>query len=98
MDMHETALVSIPQRWARTVLVANIIVPGLGTIIAGVLVKGDPLINNVIVGLLQLVLTPFFLVGWIWSIILGIQLYKKSNDQIETPQPESELDQITKQK
>ena len=81
MDMHEAALVQVPQQWGRAVLIANILIPGTGTIIAGCFAKGDPLINNIIVGLLQLVMTPFFLVGWIWSIILGYQLYNKSRFQ-----------------
>ena len=79
MDMHDMALVEVSPCMAKAVLAFNILVPGLGTIMAGCAAKGDPLINNFIVGLLQMVLTPFFLVGWFWSLIIGLQIYHKSH-------------------
>ena len=79
--MHETALVEVSPRVAKAVLVMNILVPGLGTIVAGYSARGDSFINNIIVGLLQMVLTPFFLVGWFWSLILGLQIYHKSHNK-----------------
>ena len=78
MEMHEMSLVKIGNRWATLVLVLNILLPGIGTMIAGCLAGGDSAINNIIVGLLQIVLTPFFLVGWFWSLILGLQIYSLS--------------------
>ena len=35
MDMHDTALVEVSPKMAKAVLAMNIIVPGLGTIVAG---------------------------------------------------------------
>ena len=65
------------------------LVPGSGTILVGFRAKkAEVLINNIIVGLLQLVLTPFFMIGWFWSLILALQIYYKSHAenaaQIET--------------
>ena len=84
MEMHDTALVAVPPNWAIIVLVLNLFVPGLGTIVAGCVAKGDPAINNIFVGLLQLVLTPFFLLGWFWALVLSIQIIGKSKPK---PQP-----------
>ena len=73
MEMHEKSLiVGIHKKWALVVLILNIIIPGLGTIISGCVARGDHMFNNTIVGLLQLTLTPFFLLGWFWSISLGL--------------------------
>ena len=72
MEMHEMATVKIGNRWATVVVALNIFLPGIGTMLAGCLARGDPAINNIIVGLLQIVLTPFFLVGWFWSLILAL--------------------------
>ena len=52
MEMHEMATVTISNRWATAVLVLNILLPGIGTILAGCIAGGDPAINNVILGLL----------------------------------------------
>ena len=52
MEMHEMALVKVSRDQATVVLVLNIVLPGVGTILAGCLAKGDAAINNVIVGLL----------------------------------------------
>ena len=61
------------------IFLVNIIWPGFGTWIVGFLNmdKGnDFLINALIVGWLQSFLA-FILVGWIWAIKLGYQIYKK---------------------
>ena len=53
---------------AAAVLIANIIVPGLGTIIAAVVGKHKMIAR----GILQLVLA-IIIVGWIWGIVTGVQ-------------------------
>lgn len=35
----------------------------------------------ILVGLLQIILTPVFLIGYIWSICWGVQLWKKGGKQ-----------------
>ncbi|MGB1696983.1 MAG: hypothetical protein ACPHK8_01130 [Thermoplasmatota archaeon] len=58
-------------------LILNIIpIPGLGTIIAGV-VSGNDVVKHVIIGVLQLVFS-FLLIGYIWSIVWGIFIFLES--------------------
>ena len=56
---------------ALACLVLNVICPGLGTIINAVL--GHKVCPGVLYGILQFVLTPFFLIGWIWGIVYGVK-------------------------
>ncbi|XP_028396036.1 protein SPEC3-like [Dendronephthya gigantea] len=86
------AIPIIPRPLAIFCLVANIIVPGTGTIISGFLVfcfhhKKDnclKMINmclgNVLVGLAQLITVVFLLIGWFWSIIWGCALVGHSQN------------------
>jgi hypothetical protein len=72
----ETPLV--PQDVAVNVLVLNIVLPGAGTIVAAFYdVKG---FNSGLlgVGIAQILLT-LVLAGLIWSVIMGIQIFNKSN-------------------
>ena len=87
MEMHERSLVKLDNRDAKIVLALNVLLVGTGTIYAGIKVKGEVMINNVILGLIQMALTPFFLIGWFWSLILGLQIYHLSHSQnlIEPP-------------
>ena len=63
---------------ALVCLVINIFVPGIGTIVAGV-VGNKPMIGR---GIAQLLLA-LIIVGWIWAIVTGIQLVQNAswNDQ-----------------
>lgn len=54
-------------------LVVNIFVPGIGTIVAGVLGE-KPLIGR---GIAQLLLS-LIIVGWIWAIVTGVQLLQNA--------------------
>lgn len=53
---------------AAVVLVVNILIPGVGTIIAGVL-SGQKLIGR---GIAQFFLA-IVIVGWVWGIVNGVQ-------------------------
>eukprot|EP00347_Sterkiella_histriomuscorum_P018022 403347084 len=56
---------------ALACLILNIFIPGMGTILnAGV---GYRVCPGVLYGILQFLLTPLFLIGWIWSIVYGIR-------------------------
>jgi uncharacterized membrane protein (DUF485 family) len=56
-------------------LILNIIIPGVGTFINGLM--GDKIhLTTVIIGILQ-ILTTFILIGWIWSIWWGILIFQK---------------------
>ena len=62
---------------ATICLVFNILLPGVGTIINAFL--GD---NNygpgLLIGIIQILTVPIFLIGWIWSIIYGVKIMNKS--------------------
>ena len=64
------------------VIVCNTLLPGLGTTIAGFMAGGDALVNNIIVGALQLYLTCI-IVGWLWSVYTGYLIYKRTEKLIE---------------
>jgi len=59
---------------AVAVLIVNVILPGIGTIIGGV-VGNRPLIGR---GIAQLLLA-IIIVGWIWAIITGVQALQNAN-------------------
>lgn len=63
----------LPTDKALICLVVNVFVPGIGTIIAGVL-GGKPLIGR---GIAQLLLS-IIVVGWIWGIVTGVQLLQNA--------------------
>ena len=78
MEMHELAIVKLTPSQGLCCFIMNIVLCGSGTMMSGFLSGGDNIINNLLVGLLQIVLIPFFLVGWFWSIYLGYCLYDKA--------------------
>ncbi|XP_013392118.2 uncharacterized protein LOC106160147 [Lingula anatina] len=80
--------------WAITCFVLNAMVPGLGTMVAGMSVffcctKTDLKFSqrigscclNLGVGLAQLILAPVFLLGWVWSICWGIAMVGQSDEE-----------------
>ncbi|CAN0219372.1 unnamed protein product [Ectocarpus sp. 12 AP-2014] len=66
---------------AFVLLVVNIFVPGLGTFIAGFLTCT---LKSAFTGVLQLVTAPI-VVGWVWSIIWGWELWKQARRHPFTP-------------
>ncbi|KAL4237704.1 mRNA-decapping enzyme 1B [Mactra antiquata] len=77
---------------AITCLVLNILLPGLGTFVAGFTVlcgstirfkdmtKQKVMCSNTWVAFLQFVTAFLFLLGWIWSIVWGVAFITISND------------------
>ena len=60
---------------AIAMLIVNIVIPGLGTIIADVLARGpNKMIGR---GIAQFVLS-IIIVGWVWAIVTGVQLIKNA--------------------
>lgn len=55
-------------------LILNIIPGGIGSIVAGASAKDT---KTIVFGVLQFVL-GFVVVGWIWSIVWGILIFKES--------------------
>jgi len=62
---------------AIAVLLLNIFLPGWGTVFAGIIVNPTLAKNNLVIGTIQY-FTAFLLIGWIWSIYVGIKIYKYS--------------------
>lgn len=67
----------VPRNVAPIVLVFDIFLPGTGTIIAAYFDPSGCNCKTVTCGIFQMLLTVV-LVGWIWSIIQGVAIYKKS--------------------
>ena len=72
-ELHKKSIVKLEPTMGLICFIANIGWPGLGTIIAGFINK-DAMMNNLIVGILQMFLTCI-LVGWIWSIYGGFLIW-----------------------
>lgn len=64
----------VEQNIAIVTLIVNLFVPGIGTIIAGV-VGNKPMIGR---GIAQLLLS-IIIVGWIWAIVTGVQVLQNSS-------------------
>lgn len=64
---------------ALVILILNIFFPGIGTMIAGCVGRNANVGAWFCIGFLQLILL-FCLIGWIWSIITGIQVLTRSNE------------------
>mmetsp|Transcript_23867 Transcript_23867/g.49937 ORF Transcript_23867/g.49937 Transcript_23867/m.49937 type:complete len:94 (+) Transcript_23867:30-311(+) len=56
------------------ILLLNIFLPGIGSIVAGVMKSKT---STIVLGVIQL-LTSAFILGWIFSIWWGILIYQKS--------------------
>ena len=72
--------------WAGFCLFLNClpITCGIGTVISGCcFTQNQDGCRIIIVGLLQLLTLPLFLIGWIWSICHGIELYKRRKRSYE---------------
>lgn len=62
---------------AIAVLLLNIFLPGWGTVAAGIMQGNERTKNNLIVGTVQY-FTALLIVGWVWSIYCGLQIYSYS--------------------
>ena len=69
----------VPIEIAPVVLVMDIFMPGVGTIVAAYYDASGCNCKTITCGVFQMILTPI-LVGWIWSIIQGACIYKKSKE------------------
>ncbi|OAO16235.1 hypothetical protein AV274_1303 [Blastocystis sp. ATCC 50177/Nand II] len=61
---------------AVILLIVNIVLPGIGTLIGGIINEGGCDCCMVVCGIVQSCLTAC-LVGWIWSIWWGIKMVNK---------------------
>lgn len=59
-------------------LLLNIFLPGLGTMISSCMGRDGIVCEQLLVGLLQMLLSGF-LIGWIWSIWWGCLIWGKDN-------------------
>ena len=87
MDMTSNAIVITSPAYGTIICLVNVIIPGLGTFLASVLAsergmqyksRTNQVVNNTILALLQVVLVPYFLVGWFWSIYVGYEIFKRA--------------------
>jgi len=64
---------------AMVILILNIFFPGIGTMVCGCVGRNANPCGWFMIGFLQIILI-FCLIGWIWSIITGIQVMHRSNE------------------
>ena len=70
------AMVECDEGMALTILILNIVCPTLGTLIASCSDKKGCNFGVFALWLLMVVTAPFFLIGWILSIIHGVAIYQ----------------------
>lgn len=76
--MHGLAVCcKLDKQTATIVLVANILLPGWGTVAAGIIHGNERTKNNLIVGTVQY-FTALLIVGWVWSVFCGFKIYQYS--------------------
>ena len=68
-----------PPDVALVVLILNIVSPGIGSIVSAYYDPSGCNCKTVTFGILQMLLT-IVIVGWVWSILMGLAIYSKSND------------------
>ncbi|XP_072170270.1 uncharacterized protein [Diadema setosum] len=104
------AVPSLPVHLAWILFLLNILVPGLGTILAGISMlccgsqqpnnKQDDLIGpcctNICVGVSQLFTITFLLIGWIWSITWGVYMVLFAYERKRVIDEETRLRRATK--
>lgn len=61
-------------------LIVNVIVPGLGTLIAGI-IGVRPLVGRAVAQFLL----AFIIVGWIWAVVTGVQLLTNASWKDKQP-------------
>ena len=72
------AIHPIDKTMALVCLLLNVLIcPGLGTMIHACM--GPSAGMGILYGILQFLTTPFFLLGWIWSIVYGVKIVQKSS-------------------
>lgn len=69
---------------AVVVLVANIAIPGVGTIVAGV-VGHKPLVGRAVAQLLL----ALVIVGWVWGVVTGVQALTNASWGSKDPAPKA---------
>ncbi|XP_069142050.1 protein stum-like [Argopecten irradians] len=100
---HTIAMAALPKPVAVVCCVSNFAFPGLGTLMTGFALCccdrhgvrncSDVCANctaNVVIGLLQILLTPIFLLGWLWSCMWGI-LFLRTADEYNNQRRQSDF-------
>ncbi|OWF55706.1 uncharacterized protein LOC110456130 [Mizuhopecten yessoensis] len=93
---HTMAVAALPKPVAIVCCVSNFAFPGLGTILTGFALcccdrhgvrncseACASCTANIVIGFLQILLTPVFLLGWLWSCMWGI-LFLRTADEYDT--------------
>ena len=76
-DLEKHTVKKVAKPLHLILFVINILFPGFGTIISGIIGESGCHGQTIIVGIVQM-LTAWFIVGWIWSIWWGFLIFKKS--------------------
>ena len=73
-DLTKTTVKKVGKPAHLILFILNIIWPGLGTILAGVIGESGCHPMTILVGVLQM-FTSWLIIGWIWSIWWGYLIY-----------------------
>jgi len=75
-----TKVSKVDKPWHIIILILNIILPGVGTIIAAFMDERNDknMVETLLIGVAQLLLSVF-LVGWIFSIVWGYLIFQRSS-------------------
>ena len=66
--------IKLDKTMGLVVLLLNVFGSGLGTVLAGVLAKGDAMVPAIVIGLVQWFFC-WLLCPWIWAIYVGWKIY-----------------------
>ena len=78
---------TLDTNWGTGMLIVNILLPGVGTLVAGIKSERN---TTMVIGVFQFLLA-FIIVGWIWSIYWGYLLYKKVRAPCSSPRRRASL-------
>ena len=73
----------VPSNVIEMVFYINWVCPGVGTVIASYFDPSGMNRKCFVCGILQLILTPF-VVGWVWSVLMGYAIRRKSLEYQQT--------------
>lgn len=74
--LHSRAMVKVSAPWNIILFITNIVLPGVGTCLLSLCAKKCNF-DSILLGFFQLITVPILLIGWIWSIWYGFEIYEK---------------------
>ena len=93
--MHEDAVTPLKSlAHARLVFVLNLFVPGFGTILSGCLAaerNENTVLTGFFLGLMQMCTSWMLLAGWIWAVVLSVQIIDETKKDLKERNETTEI-------